>query len=282
MDNLPRVSIITPSYNQGQFIEETIRSVAIQDYENIEHLVIDGKSTDQTLTILQNFDLANDMRWISEPDEGQVDAIQKGFRLSTGDIICWLNSDDIYLSSKVISTVVSLFQAYPQVDVVTGGGAILNRDGQWVRQTEVIPSRVSCQHLRYRNSILQPATFFKRRVLEKVPLDGSLHYAFDWDFWIRLALHYNFLVMDECWAGYRWWGENKTARGTSARTREQAEVAKRHLGKYSWQFFILMLFFRLYQMTEFLPQKPQGALKSGVRFVSRTLSRLSNRRIAVA
>jgi glycosyltransferase involved in cell wall biosynthesis len=281
MSESPLVSIVTPSYNQAQFLEETILSVLAQDYANLEHIVIDGGSTDGSVDILRKY--ADRLAyWVSEPDQGQVDAINKGFAWTTGDILTWLNSDDVYTSPNTISRVVSLLEQYPQVDAVSGAGVFLDKDGHWMRQIAVPLDRVHYEQLRYRNSIVQPATFFKREVLNSMSLDISLHYTFDWDFFIRLSRDYNLLVVNEVWAGYRMWGLNKTAIGSAARAREQAVVLGRYVGNRSYQYYTIRAFFRLYQGVEWMPASLQPRLKSVVRTMSRAVSALSSRRIPVA
>lgn len=277
----PRVSIVTPSYNQGQFIEETLCSTLLQGYANLEHIIIDGGSTDGSVDVIHKYTdrLAY---WVSEPDQGQVDAINKGFARTTGDILTWLNSDDVYVSPNTIGRVVSLFEQYPQADAVSGAGVFLDKDGHWMRQIAVPLDRAHYEQLRYRNSIVQPATFFKREVLDSISLDTSLHYAFDWDFFIRLSRDYNLLVVNEIWAGYRMWGLNKTAIGSAARAREQAEVIRRYVGNRSYQYHTVRAFFRLYQGIERLPVSLQPRLKSAVRTMSRAVSALSAKRIPVS
>jgi glycosyltransferase involved in cell wall biosynthesis len=280
MADLPLVSIVTPSYNQAQFLEQTILSILAQDYPNLEYIIVDGGSTDGSVDIIRKYEMHLSY-WVSEPDEGQVDAINKGFARAAGEILVWLNSDDVYLNPGTVSRVVSLFQQYPQVDAVSGGGVILSADGRWMRHTEVVPARAYYEQLRYKNVILQPATFFKRPVLDALPLDESLHFAFDWDFFIRLARDFNLLVVHEVWAGYRMWGENKTAVGSAARSREQAEVIKRYLGVRSWQYWTLRCFHYQYRLAEKMPGGLQLRFKSVIRVMSRTASLLSYRRIPV-
>jgi glycosyltransferase involved in cell wall biosynthesis len=280
MLELPLVSIVTPSYNQAQFLEQTILSVLAQDYTNLEYIIIDGGSTDGSVDIIRKYETRL-AYWVSESDEGQVDGLNKGFARAGGDLLVWLNSDDIYVYPGTVSRVVSLFQQYPQVDAVSGGGVILDADGHWVRQTEVVPARTSYQRLLYRNAILQPATFFKRAVLDALPLDESLHFAFDWDFFIRLARDFNLLVVHEVWAGYRMWGQNKTAIGSAARSREQAEVMKRYLGAWSWQYWMLRCFHFQYRLVEKMPMGLQVRCKPVIRLMSRAASTLSYRRIPV-
>jgi glycosyltransferase involved in cell wall biosynthesis len=255
--------------------------VESQEYENKEHLIFDAQSTDETLEILRKYSGSDYLHWVSEPDMGQADAIMKGFHSSSGSILCWLNSDDIYTSTKVIREVVEIFQAHPEIDVVTGGGIILSETGTRIRDSLVDPDRINFKSLRCRNAVLQPATFFRKTVLTNTRLDTTLHYTFDWDFWIRLARDHTILAVDKIWAGYRWWGENKTAAGHSSRTKEQAEVARRYLGKTSWQYWTLSWFYLLYRAAEQLPTGPQRSLKQVFKTMSQALSRLSGRRIAV-
>ncbi len=120
----PLVTIVTPSFNQAGFIEETIQSVIAQDYQPIEHLVIDGGSTDGTLELLRKYQ--DHLSWVSEPDRGQTDAINKGFRRAHGAILCWLNADDV-LMPGAISTVASYFESHPQVSFVYGDVLAIDR-----------------------------------------------------------------------------------------------------------------------------------------------------------
>lgn len=276
---LPLVSIVTPSYNQGRFIEETINSVRNQDYPNIEHIIIDGGSTDNTTYILKKYENTHRMCWSSEKDNGQADAISKGFKLSNGDIISWLNSDDIYLSTKVISEVVSFFKEYPQADIITGGGIIIDENSKWIQQILVHQKRICYKHLRYAHSLLQPATFFKSKVLDSIKVDITLHYAFDWDFFIKMSKQFNFLAVDEVWAGYRMWGRNKTSAGAGARARELLEVTGRYLGKKSWQYGIVGLFYLLYKVSEKMPMTSQKQIKKMIRKISLLVSLITFKRV---
>ncbi len=262
------VSIVTPSYNQGQFIEQTILSVKNQDYPNIEHIIVDGGSTDNTLAILKKYEGAYNMRWISEPDEGQADAISKGFSLTRGNIVAWINSDDIYISKSVISLIVDLFEKYPDADVITGGGILMSEEGYWIQPIQMVEKRICYKHLRYGDSILQPATFMRKHVIEKVPLDKSLVYAFDWDFFIRVAQQFNILPVNCIIAGYRMYGRNKTAAGGPRRAKELLEVTGRYLGKVSWQYYVVLWFYILYRFAELLP----GRLRMVSFWVFRKLS----------
>ncbi len=180
-----KVSIITPSYNQGRFIEETILSVKNQDYPNIEHIIIDGGSTDGTIEILKRYD---HLIWVSEPDNGQTNAINKGFRMATGDILTYLNSDDLLLPGAV-RAVVDAFNIYPEVDFVYGNYTIIDSKGNHLLSRKTI--NYDRNVLIYgRALIAQPASFFRRDVIEKIGLlDESYDFCMDLEFWIRAALN---------------------------------------------------------------------------------------------
>lgn len=153
----PKISIVTPSYNQGQFIEETILSVKNQDYPNIEHIIVDGGSTDRTLEILKKYEGTYKIYWISEPDEGQADAVNKGFALAKGEIIGWLNSDDVYFDTHVITRVVQCFNRRKNFDIIYGNLALINKTGL-ILKIDVAPGFTRSRLLRGA-FIPQPATF---------------------------------------------------------------------------------------------------------------------------
>ncbi len=184
--DLPLVSVVTPSYNQGEFLETTIRSVLYQDYPRIEYIVVDGGSTDGSVEIIRKY-RNRIARWLSEPDLGQADAINKGFRLARGEIVAWINSDDYYFPYAVTSAV-QAFQADPKVAVFYGDGVLATRGGQF--QQYFVWVEPFCADRLYSCSdyILQPTTFFRRDALfEAGLLDTSLHYVMDWDLWCRFA-----------------------------------------------------------------------------------------------
>lgn len=186
MNSLPRISIITPSYNQAQFLEETIRSVLEQGYPNLEYIIIDGGSTDNSVEIIRKYEnrLAY---WVSEPDRGQSHAINKGFQKATGEILSWLNSDDVYLLNT-LWIVGRFFANHPEVDVVYGGHLDIDEKGKIFREARPFPFFSRWGLLSRGGAMCQPATFFRRKVLDKVGyLDESLVYNMDYDFFLRMA-----------------------------------------------------------------------------------------------
>lgn len=187
----PLVSIVTPSFNQGHFIEENILSVKSQDYPHIEHIVIDGGSTDETVEILKKYEGTYNLRWISEPDEGHADAVNKGFAMAKGKIIGWLNSDDVYFDRGTISAVVQAFQKHPEADIIYGDCAYIWEDGTVLR-IQCVPGFRYSRLLRG-CFLEQPAVFFRRHVVENHKLDKRLKVAIDYEYWLRIGRQYRFV-----------------------------------------------------------------------------------------
>ena len=204
MVDWPKISIITPSFNQGEYLEETIRSVIDQRYPNLEYIVIDGGSSDQSVDIIKKYEKWL-YYWISEPDTGQSEAINKGLKVATGDILAWLNSDDLYFPS-VLSKVIKSFEK--------GVGLVYGRNMAF---GEGRPSRLSkyeseaiATHLG-RVSISQPSAFFSKRVIDDHGLlDESLHYGMDYDLFVRIHLNYNTRAIDTPISKYRFHSKSKT------------------------------------------------------------------------
>lgn len=225
-----KVSIITPSFNQGQFIERTLQSVALQRETmpadvTLEHVVFDGGSTDSTVDVLRQF--KPHVTWISEKDNGQTHAVNKGLSATDGEIIGWLNSDDVYYSGAV-ARVIAFFNAHPQVDVVYGMADHIDLNDI---PFETYPSEPwNFERLKDCCFICQPALFFRRKVLERCGvLDESLMYCMDYEFWIRLGKQgVRFAYLEEKLAGSRLYQDNKTLGARIAVHHEINSMFKRH------------------------------------------------------
>jgi glycosyltransferase involved in cell wall biosynthesis len=182
----PRISIVTPSYNQGQFIEETIRSVLLQGYPNLEYIIMDGGSTDDSVEIIRKYEPWLSY-WVSEPDRGQADAINKGWRRATGAYITWLNSDDLLKPQGLERSMGVLWNE--KLDLVYGPIETIDVDSSIIEISVCWPFSLE-QMVRYiRNPVPQPGFLMRQTMLQEVGyLDDSLHFIMDYDYWIRLAL----------------------------------------------------------------------------------------------
>jgi glycosyltransferase involved in cell wall biosynthesis len=224
--NYPTVSVITPSFNQGQFIEATIRSVLEQRYPRLEFSVFDGGSTDQTVQILQKYS-ADLTFWRSEKDGGQAVAINEGFGRATGEILCWLNSDDLYLPNTLF-TIARLLHPFLDLPVVLYGGCELFDDRTHRREIRpAIP--FNRQLLQTVDFFDQPSVFWTRKAWQVAgPLDETLHYGFDWDWFLRAADVCRFLSADALLSRYRLHEGHKSGTGGEQRWRELLTIVRRH------------------------------------------------------
>jgi len=183
----PMVSVVIPCLNRAHFLVPTIESVLNQDYPNIECIVVDGGSTDGTIEILHSY--GERIRWVSEPDEGHADAINKGWAMAKGEILAWLNADDVWVVPDAVSKAVSYLEAHPEVDVVYGDCGSIDAEGNFIcmsylREWDLEYAVMQCDHC-----IPQPASFVRRRILEKVGwLDVNFIAKKDHELWLRIGL----------------------------------------------------------------------------------------------
>jgi glycosyltransferase involved in cell wall biosynthesis len=230
----PLVSIVTPSFNSARFLEETIRSVLEQDYPDVEYLVMDGGSGDGTLKILERY--RGRLEYISEPDRGQADAVNRGFGLTRGAIFAFLNADDAYLPGAV-SSAVRAFDDHPEAAVVYGDAWYVAQDGSRIAPYPVEP--FNRENLARRCFICQPAAFFRREAFAATGmLDAHLHFALDYDLWIRMARRYPMVKIDRPLATLRVHDRAKTVRETGRAMRETIAVLHRQYGyvPYNWLY----------------------------------------------
>jgi glycosyltransferase involved in cell wall biosynthesis len=226
---VPRITVVTPTYNGGELLEDCIVSVLEQGYPNLEYIVIDGGSTDASLDILRRYD-GRLAYWTSEPDRGQADALNKGFLRATGELVCWLNADDFFYPGA-LAAAAEAYQGDPDAPFYFGNGYRVDRSGR--KLTEFFPDG----HVHFRreaivfglNCVLQPSTFIRRTALEQVDLlDADLHYGFDTDLWIRLSALGRPHPIRKHLAASREYGKTKTSTGSFARAEELRRIAERH------------------------------------------------------
>ena len=224
----PRISIVTPSYNQGRFIEETIRSVLLQGYPDLEYIIIDGGSTDNSVGIIKRYQkwLAY---WVSEPDKGQSQAINKGFEKATGEIYAWIGSDDYFLKDA-LKNVAHAYRASPKAGAWYGDSLFVTADGKKLGLRRP-PHHLDVEAIAAwnENSFGQPATFFSKKAWQQcAPLDEHLQYGMDFDLWIKIAKKFTFEKVGAVLAIERFHKDAKTRRDQGMMYAVQCQIQIRH------------------------------------------------------
>jgi glycosyltransferase involved in cell wall biosynthesis len=180
------LSVVVPCRNRAEYLRATLDSILQQDYPHIECIVIDAESTDGTLDILQSY--GDRIRWVSEPDAGHADAINKGWRLARGDVLAWLNADDVYVVPDGVSRAMAQLEAHADVDVLYGDCGAIDADGRHIGYSYLRPWSLDAALTHCDNCIPQPAAFIRRRILDRVDmLDTAFHQKKDHELWLRIA-----------------------------------------------------------------------------------------------
>ena len=227
---LPLVSIVTPSFNQARYLEAAIQSVLSQNYPRLEYIIMDGGSTDGSVEIIKRYE-SKLAWWVSEKDQGQTDAINKGFAHAKGNFLAWINSDDTYEPNAILSAV-KFLQQHPEVGLVYGDANYINEDGRVIgrfpaAQTDLIRLRRGYVH------IPQQAAFFRADLWRAVePLDPSFYFAMDYDLWVRLAARSQVKYIPQTWANFRLHTSGKTIRADDRCWPEMLRVHYRDGGKF--------------------------------------------------
>jgi len=232
--NYPSISVIIPSFNQGQFIEETILSIIGQQYPSLEILVLDGGSSDQTVEILEKYS-HHFSYWHSKPDRGQADAINQGMKLSSGEIVCWLNSDDMYLPGTLLDIGRRLKGRTNDYHLIYGATVTICQDeGDDTLQNNVpTTAPFDAFQLTYFDFVAQPSSFWTRKLWESVgELNIDYNYVLDWDWFIRATKLTEFEYVRKFYSVYRYHPAHKTRNGGGVRRKEILEVVSSYSSEY--------------------------------------------------
>lgn len=268
----PLVTVVTPSFQYARFLPACLESVRRQTYPRIEHLVLDACSTDGSAEVIASFQDTYPLQAWLEPDLGQADALNKGFARARGEVLCWLNADDLWLHERVVEEAVVALGG--GADVVSAGGWVIDAGGRRVKPIRAHPGR-ALRELRAYDTLLQPATFWRRAVHR--PLRPDLHYVFDWQLFLELrAAGARFEVRDTAWAGYRMHAVNKTAADPARRRHEVAGVLREQFGPRSLAHRWATGLARGYDLAE---RRRWPALKRALRLANTAMFFLSGRRV---
>lgn len=274
----PLVTIVTPSYNQADTLEATIRSVIEQDYPRVQYIVMDGGSTDQSADILRRYD--DRLTWTSARDAGQADAIATGFAQAQGEVLAWLNSDDVYTPGAIARAVRAL-RDHAQAPLVYGDVDWLTKDGRLIGPCVSTEPFDRARLLHVSNFISQPSTFFRRDAYEAIGgLNRTLHYVMDYDLWLRLTRDGPAVYLPHTQAQVRIYPQTKSAAGGSQRFEEMRTMLAAHRGTG------LPAYYRL-EYAAHLAREAAAALRTGriptaLRRTGRALATLSHWRVASA
>ena len=225
-----------PSYNQVKFVEETLRSVLLQGYPNLEFIAIDGGSNDGSVELIQKYSPWLDY-WVSEPDRGQSNAINKGFKRATGEIFAWLNSDDIYARDALGQLAVAA-STQPEADLIYGDCEAIDRQGGFMFKCEQVKDFDQRWLLEQGNIIAQPSAFFRRRAFEETGgVDENLHYVMDWDLWLRLGSRGKAVYIPRLFSYMRIYPEAKSSAGDRVLFAELKHMLGKHGGSGLSDYF---------------------------------------------
>jgi len=236
-----KISIITPSYNQADFIERTIQSVLNQNYPDLEYIVMDGGSTDGTLEILKKY--SDRIIWKSEKDKGQSDAINKGLKMATSDIIAYINSDDTY-EPETFQRVADFFKHNPNSKWISGKCRIINEKDQEIRRPittykNLFLKRYSYRKLLAENFISQPATFWKRELLDEIGFfNEKENFCMDYEYWLRIGKKYPLGIINEYLANFRYYQNSKSGSVNKKQFLDELRLAKKFGSEYPLSTFL--------------------------------------------
>jgi glycosyltransferase involved in cell wall biosynthesis len=238
LDSYPLISVVIPSFNQGEYIEETLLSVLGQGYPRLEIIVIDGGSTDNTVVILEKYS-SQLTYWHSKKDKGQADAINQGMSLSSGDVLCWLNSDDMYLPGTLLSIGKHFSNKFDSYQLVYGAAVVLNQAGGKLQINAANTAPFDPLKLTYFDYIIQPSSFWTRKLWEKAgKLDIDYNYVLDWEWFIRASKIATIEYIPKFYAICRLHPLHKTSNGGEERRKEIIDVVKKFASDYWIELYV--------------------------------------------
>ena len=237
----PRISIVTPSYNQGEFIEATIQSVLFQGYPNLEYIIIDGGSQDGSIQVIKKYE-RHLAYWHSKKDKGQADAINQGMRLATGEVVGWINSDDMYLPGTLQEVSKRFTGKTNNCCLLYGSALTMQQDSENLQGYARVAGAFDAETLTYSDYIVQPSTFWTRKLwIEVGELNASYHYVLDWEWFIRASRITSFEYIPRFLSIYRLHGQNKTGTGGWKRIGEINDIVERYAPE-NWRRFYRLVF----------------------------------------
>lgn len=232
-----KISIAVPSYNYGRFLKTCLESIHMQDHSDYEVLIADGGSTDDSLEIIKNFSLLDErFKLVSTSDKGQSDAVIKVFSDATGDVFCFLNADDCFICKDALSSVINAFNNYPEISIVSFNGYYINAEGHYIKPVRLRYHPLdNVSLMKYRSAVLQPATFWKKIVYQRIPILPNSHYVFDALFFYQAYCNFSWIDLSKPLAGHRLHEKNKSLQINFDRIRELAKFEGVKFGTISFR-----------------------------------------------
>ena len=263
-DPAPLVSVIVPNFNGARFLPRTLASLDTQTYPELEVIVIDGGSTDGSLEIIREWAERLPLRWVSEPDSGQAEAINKGFRMATGEVMGWINSDDL-LTPRSIEWATERFVADPELGFVWGFCLVVDADDRPLNIQNPFVREDLGLLKKHRNFVSQPGSWFSRRLVERYgPLSEDLHFLFDYEFFLRFAGQVRAEFIPEVMAHFRIHKASKSGSQENRFLHEEPMVFRAHGGKWLSPFWLNYLRYRIVE-------RPMQRAKQPLRRIARRI-----------
>jgi glycosyltransferase involved in cell wall biosynthesis len=238
MRRFPIISVVVPTRNSARYLGDALSSLVAQTGADFEVIVVDGASTDSTVEVIKRYHPMLPLRWLSEPDSGQTEAINKGLRLAQGEVLSWLNSDDT-LASDTLAKVARRFAEEPDLEMLSGLGVLTNPVGGFLRVIPETPIQRVEDLYRFGCHICQPSTFLRRTVLDRHGLlDTTYHLAMDFEYWLRIGRSVRFRFVPEIFSCFRLHSDSKTVSQQGRFWREEKRAFRRHGGSWRSPFFL--------------------------------------------